>query len=598
MKKICLVQGGKFLLGIHAEDILVRTAWAEVKPGSRVVQLSALLARQPGGAVPPEAVCLELQGEGETFCLLADRIVDEVEVINPPGPLPPACPALAARLCPQVTIWGDTPVLLLDPTQVIPIAAELGEGIGLLVEEPEQEDEISAFEPEEEDDPFFLFIEKPVPLFVEEQTEEISAPEEPVAFLAEVIPVAAGLGEDIDLLAEESEQEDERSASEPEEEDDPFFPFIEKPAPLFVEEQAEELAAPEEPVAFLTDEEALAEDVEIEAEEEREKPIAELASIPVALAACSPDFSSDLPEMEKESASLGGIPEEEEPLSFFDEESSSSSTEEAQEPFAGLWEPEPPKEEEEPAADSEPESEEEIVVFFDDEPEEPCTVGTASAVCSPDFSSSPPKMEEESPFLDRIPEEEDPFSLFDEESSSSSTEEAEEPLGGLWEPEPPKEKEKPVVDREPESEEEIEEVVVFFDDEPEEPCAGGAASAVCSSHSSSNLREREDAAKPALEVQAPQPEAARSQRKKETASTIDEETFKKVMIWTIARFKQSKAGEELRLGTDQLPPELASMVEQKGLSRSIIQYLIDQIVLRCKESEHAGRRLPDEKHVK
>lgn len=357
MRTICIAQGGRFLLGIDAEDILARRAWSEAKPGGKIVQLSALLSQQPGGAVPSDAICLELQGEDETFFLLIDRIVDEAEVINPPGPLPPACPPLAARLCPQVTIWGDTPVLLLDPAQVMPVAAELGEGIGLLITEKEIVPEL----PEEE-----------LPAFLEEPALTSTSSEEPLAFFDEepdkpaaeteqaVVEDSAAEDEAIDFFAEPDGAEEEQ--------DDPFFPVIEKTAPLFTKAQPEEMAELEEPT----------------------------------------------------------------------------------EPVAAISE--------------------DLVVATE----------TGPGVCFRDANA----------------------------------------------------------------------------DEPERP-------------------------------------PTESQKKE--SSTIDEETFKKVMTWTIARFKQSRAGQELHLSTEQLPSELAGMMEQKGLNRNIIQYLIDQIVLRCKES--AGRNVPGEKHV-
>jgi hypothetical protein len=284
MKKICLVQGGKFLLGIDAERILARTAWAGAGPqrgvSAKAVHLGALLSRQPGGTPPPDAVCLELRD----FFLIVDQIAaDGAELINPPGPLPPACPRLAARLCPQVTIWGDTPVLLLDPAQVLPVAEELGEGIGMVV-----------------------------------------MPEE-------FCGCKGG------------------SRTAPAADD-----------------------APEEPLAVLAVEESVAE-----------------------------------PESE-------------------DHESAGK-----------------------------------------------------------DPSACPSVHEEITP--------------------------------------------------------------------PPEP-----------------------------------PASAFQEHKKEDSSSIDEETFQKVLAWTVAKFKQRKAGEELRFSVEQLPSELAAMVWQKGLSKNIIQYLIDQIVLRCQES--AGRR--------
>ncbi|MCI5144738.1 MAG: hypothetical protein D3923_04245 [Candidatus Electrothrix sp. AR3] len=72
---------------------------------------------------------------------------------------------------------------------------------------------------------------------------------------------------------------------------------------------------------------------------------------------------------------------------------------------------------------------------------------------------------------------------------------------------------------------------------------------------------------------------------KSTAASIDEETFKKIMSWTITQFKQSNKKD---LSMEQLPPNLAKMIEQKGLSMNVIQYLIEQIVFRCQESMHQG----------
>ncbi len=296
MKNICVVQGGSFLLGIAEQDIIGRMPWAEAVPllqqdGGAVIQLGALLLRQPGGIPAPDAVCLELRG---VFLVVDQIAADNVALLNPPGPLPPACPRLAARLCPQVTIWGDTPVLLLDPAQLLPVAEELGGGIGM--------------------------------------------------------------------------------------------------------------------VAMLDDQ-------------------GDLQTAPTA----------------------DEVPEE------------TAMTEEQTQP---------------PAADK------------------------------------------------KLPEitEEEALACIDTEEQSS-TESA-----------------------------------------PVEAC-------------------------PAEE---PAPPLSPEQKKKDAAA-IDEETFKKVMAWTVSCFKQRKAGEELRLGIDQLPSELAVLVQEKGLSSSIIQYLIDQIVLRCQES--AGQKTPGKKHA-
>ncbi len=312
------------MLGISEQDILGRMLWDEAAPllrqdGSAVVQLGALLAQQPGGIPLPDAVCLELRG----FFLIVDQIVaNGVELINPPGPLPPACPRLAARLCPQVTIWGDTPVLLLKSTQILPVAEELGKGIGIVtIPEPEKES---------------------------------AAVLEPEAAVPCDCPA--------DATAEE----------EPPEE---FFA---------------EMAVPDES--------------------------AETEELPSAA--------------------------EEECLAFVDANEPSTAPAEAD----------------------------------------------SCASCSADEPETPAVTDSKS-----------------------------------------KEEEK-----------------------------------FASEHPPSSEQQKKDAA------------------------AIDEETFQKVMVWTVACFKRCKPGEKLRLGVEQLPPELAAMVWQKGLSKNIIQYLIDQIVLRCQES--AGRR--------
>ncbi len=293
------MQGGSFLLGIAEQDIIGRMPWAEAvqllqEDGGAVIQLGALLLRQPGGIPAPDAICLELRG---VFLVVDQIAADNVALLNPPGPLPPACPRLAARLCPQVTIWGDTPVLLLDPAQLLAVAEELGGGIGMVV-----------------------------------------------------MPEGRGGSRTASTADEVSEEA------------------------AMTEEQTQPLAADEK-----------------------------------------------LPE---------------------------------------------------------------------------------------------------------ITEEEAPACIDTEEQSSTES----EPVGAG-------------------------------------PCA----------------------------CPADEPEPPHSPEKKKDAAAIDEETFKKVMAWTVSCFKQRKVGEELRLGIDQLPSELAVLVQEKGLSSSIIQYLIDQIVLRCQES--AGQKTPGKKHA-
>ncbi len=205
MKNVCIVQGGPFLLGIDCDHVIARRTWAEtaaqVEKESRIFQLDALLSRQAAQAVPDKAVCLELRNGEERVFLVADRLAaDEVEMSNPPAPLPSACPALTAKLCPQVILWEDMPILLLEPTQLIPFAAELGKNIGVLLLPAEEKADAQAAVPEpEEDDPFFPEIEEEedapsepppaMPFFLEASLAESSVPakeDEPLPPVQEV----------------------------------------------------------------------------------------------------------------------------------------------------------------------------------------------------------------------------------------------------------------------------------------------------------------------------------------------------------------------------------------------------------------------------
>jgi hypothetical protein len=371
MKKICIAQAGRFLLGIAEHDIIGRMSWAEaaslLKQDNKIVQLSALFAQQPGGEPQPDAICLEMRGKDESFFLVADQLIaDEVEVINPPGPLPPVCPRLAARLCPQVTIWGDSAVLLLNPAQIIPVADELGNGIGRL-----------------------------------------AAAEET-------------------LIAEQNREADLFGCPSLPESEESIFAETE-----LVEEE-------------LVEEELVESVIDIEQPQ-----------------SVAPTEASSKEEMDEE-------------------------------PFGNS-----------------PENDEESAALLDK------NVDEFFCACPSDDSSDLPESEE---------------SIFAESE---------------------------------------------FESEKLDESVADDIQAASTEKSSESISEQE---------------------KKETAASIDEETFKKVMTWTIACFKQSKTGgEEPHLSMEQLPPDLAKMVRQKGLSENIIQYLIDQIVLRCQES--AGRRMPGEQHA-
>ncbi|MCI5212263.1 MAG: hypothetical protein D3910_26555, partial [Candidatus Electrothrix sp. ATG2] len=139
MKKVCLVKGGDFVLGIEARYIIARQQ--EIPPPetvtkeSGVFHLSSLLAQKRCEGLEPGAVVLYLQKGEHTFFLLVDQVIDEIELPEQTTQLPPPSPALTEQLCPHVAIYMNLVVLLLDPAQVISVARQLGQGIGILASE-------------------------------------------------------------------------------------------------------------------------------------------------------------------------------------------------------------------------------------------------------------------------------------------------------------------------------------------------------------------------------------------------------------------------------------------------------------------------------
>jgi hypothetical protein len=139
MKKVCLVKGGNFVLGIEARYILSRrhkmlpheTAGKE----REIFHLGSLLARKHCEHPEPGSVFLQLHKGKNTFFLLVDQVIDEIELPEQTTRLPPPSPELAEQLCPQVAVCMNLVVLLLDPAQVIPVARQLGQGIGVLAPE-------------------------------------------------------------------------------------------------------------------------------------------------------------------------------------------------------------------------------------------------------------------------------------------------------------------------------------------------------------------------------------------------------------------------------------------------------------------------------
>ena len=58
-------------------------------------------------------------------------------------------------------------------------------------------------------------------------------------------------------------------------------------------------------------------------------------------------------------------------------------------------------------------------------------------------------------------------------------------------------------------------------------------------------------------------------------------TFELIVSWTIAKYKKCNSGDTFEIDANELPIDL---IRQKGLSNAVLQYLIDQTILRCKKT--------------
>lgn len=126
-------------MGIEARYIISRQngvlSREAASKETEVFHLGSLLARKNCEHPEPGSVFLQLHKGENTFFLLVDQVIDEIELPEQTTRLPPPSPELAEQLCPQVVVCMNLVVLLLDPAQIMPVARQLGQGIGLLAAE-------------------------------------------------------------------------------------------------------------------------------------------------------------------------------------------------------------------------------------------------------------------------------------------------------------------------------------------------------------------------------------------------------------------------------------------------------------------------------
>ena len=118
-------------MGIDVRNIVSRTTYGDTaRTGADMFDLGSLLSCRPFDAPKSDMTCLRLQTDTGVLFLLVDQVVKEIEITEPPVPLPSSSPPLAGQLCPKAVIHENSVVLLLEPTQVVPVCKRLGNDIG------------------------------------------------------------------------------------------------------------------------------------------------------------------------------------------------------------------------------------------------------------------------------------------------------------------------------------------------------------------------------------------------------------------------------------------------------------------------------------
>ncbi len=119
MEKICLVEAGKYLLGIDVAAI-IRTLSVdsfveeECEQEASLIGLASFLGQHDRPFSQSECFVVEVKTSAEPLTLVLDSILGEIEVPGRFEALPLLYPELARCCCPQIIIHKNQPVLLLD----------------------------------------------------------------------------------------------------------------------------------------------------------------------------------------------------------------------------------------------------------------------------------------------------------------------------------------------------------------------------------------------------------------------------------------------------------------------------------------------------
>ena len=134
MEQICLVEAGNFFVGIHSDcidSVIQREQYSQHQ--KKLLHLESFFCQGKSDDYPQVGVILHMATKSGLPDLLVDRLVVEIDFPGRFETLPKLYPALSGQCCPQIFIYDNQPVLLLDIDGFISCLEQLGHD-GVLVE--------------------------------------------------------------------------------------------------------------------------------------------------------------------------------------------------------------------------------------------------------------------------------------------------------------------------------------------------------------------------------------------------------------------------------------------------------------------------------
>ena len=131
MERISVVEAGHFVVGIDT-GIIKRTASIEdfTENEKPLLHLESFFKKETCDSYRPDSTVLRMKSEAGLPDLLVDRIVAEVDYPARLEPLPHLFPELAGQCCPEIFIYDNQPVMLLDASGLCLVREQLSADIG------------------------------------------------------------------------------------------------------------------------------------------------------------------------------------------------------------------------------------------------------------------------------------------------------------------------------------------------------------------------------------------------------------------------------------------------------------------------------------